>query len=120
MENALNVVLSFVKANFLAALVVFFLYLIERNSEWILFVKQFKWKKSQKNARIHRHRDQVYYFIFCILVYIYDIYNNNIHFTAFSFTIWFTLLIVFSTFFGKLYYKYQGVDPNKADDDFSM
>jgi hypothetical protein len=118
-SNFLNIILSILKANVLTSLIVFVLYLIEINSDFKFFVKQFKWKKSVRNAEIHRNRDQVSYFILAIIVYIYDIYNNNLEFTFISFVIWVAILITLSTIFGKIYDKYQGVEPNKADDDFS-
>lgn len=71
-----------------------------------------------KNAKRSRNGDQVYYFVFCIIVYIYDLLNN-LEFTFLSFILWFVILITLSTYFGKIYDKYQGVDPNKADDDFT-
>ena len=117
--NILETLFSLVKANFLALILVFVLYLIEINSDFKLFVKQFQWKKSLKNARIHRNGDQVLYFIFCTAVYIYDLYKGNVNFSVISFIIWLITLIILSTIFGKIYDKYQGVDPKKADDDFS-
>jgi hypothetical protein len=118
-NDIFNVLVSLVKANILAVAVVFVFYLIEINSDFKLFVKQFQWKKSLKNARIHRDRDQVSYFIFCTAVYVYDLYKGNVKFSVISFIFWFALLIFLSTIFGKIYDQYQGVDPKKADDDFS-
>lgn len=118
-ENIISIILSLIKANIFAAILVFLLYLIEINTNFKLFVKQFKWKKSTKNARIHRNGDQVYYFIFCCIVYVYEIYKGTISLTIISFIIWLILLIILSTIFGKLYDKYQGIDPGKADDDYT-
>jgi hypothetical protein len=116
-NSIIDVFLCLLKANLLATVLVFGLYLIEINSEFKLFVKQFKWKKSINNARIQRNGTQVYYFIFCCGVYIYDLYKSNVNFTIISFVIWLITLIFLSTILGKIYDKYQGVDPNKADDD---
>ena len=117
--NILETLFSLVKANFLALILVFVLYLIELNTEFKFFVKQFQWKKSLNNARIHRNGDQVYYFVFCTAIYIYDLYKGNVNFSVISFIIWLITLIILSTIFGKIYDKYQGVDPKKADDDFT-
>jgi hypothetical protein len=118
-NNILETLYSLVKANFLAAVLVFALYLIEINTQFKFFVKQFKWKKSINNARIHRDGDQVSYFIFCSVVYIYDLYKGNVNFKIIAFFVWFITLISLTTILGKLYEKYQGVDPTKADDDFT-
>jgi hypothetical protein len=119
-NDIFNVLVSLIKANILVVAIVFVLYLIEINSDFKLFVKQFQWKKSLKNARIHRDRDQVSYFIFCTAVYVYDLYKGNVKFSVISFIFWFALLIFLSTIFGKIYDQYQGVDPEKADDDLSI
>jgi len=119
-NDVLNVLVSLIKANILAVAIVLVLYLVEINSDFKLFVKQFQWKKSIKNARIHRDRDQGYYFILCTAVYIYDLYKGSIDFSIISFIIWLAMLIFLSTIFGKIYDQYQGVDPQKADDDLSI
>ena len=119
-NDVLNVLVSLIKANILAVAIVLVLYLVEINSDFKLFVKQFQWKKSIKNARIHRNRDQVLYFIFCTAVYIYDLYKGNVNFSVISFIFWLAALIFLSTIFGKIYDQYQGVDPQKADDDLSI
>jgi len=116
----LDIYYSLIKANFLIAAIVIILYIIEINTKLILFVKQFKWKKSLKNAKIHRDRDQGSYFIFCCLVYLFDLFKGNIRFTIISFIFWIISLVFLATLFGKIYDRYQGIDPNKADDDYTL
>jgi hypothetical protein len=120
MNNLLSIIISIFKAGLISLFIVIGLYLIEKNSELIFFVKEFKSKKSIRHAEINHDRDQGYYFIITSIVYIYDLYKGYVEFTYISFIIWFAILITLSTIFGKIYDKYQVIDPNKADDDYTI
>ena len=119
MDSLINVIVSILKSNFIAIIIVFMSFVIESFTDFKFLIKDFKWKKSLKNARIHRNGNQVYYFILTSIVYAYDLYKGNLEFTFIAFAIWLAILITLSTILGKIYDKYQGVDPNKADDDYT-
>ncbi|MAT39343.1 MAG: hypothetical protein CL946_07040 [Ectothiorhodospiraceae bacterium] len=114
-----SAILSLLKANVLASIVVFFLYLVESNSDYKLFVTHFKWKKSRKYARVFRHTFQAYFFIFCVCIFFYDLFRGSFDLSMISFVVWLILLLTLTMALGKFHDKYQGVDPNKEDDDLS-
>lgn len=110
---------SLVKANIYALIIVSIVYILERVFKLKIFYGYFRWKKSQKNARIAADGDTGYYFIFCGLIYAYDIWKGHIQYHWLSTVIWVVCLIFLSIVFHDLYSNYQGVDPNKKDSDFT-
>ena len=115
----LPVLISLCKANLLAIIIVLVFYFVETHSDFKLFVTHFKWKKSVKYARVFRHTFQAYYFLFCCSVLVYDLTINKIGISITAFLIWFVLLASLTGLLGLLHDKYQGVDPNKKEDDLS-
>ncbi len=114
-----NILFSILKANIFAAILVILFYLIEIKYNLKIFIKYFTWKKSQKNARIATDGNTGYYAIFCLFIFIYDIVKKNVKFNFISVLLWLIIIIILSSTFHKLYSKYQGVDPNKADNDYT-
>ena len=110
---------SILKGHLILICLITISYLIEMITTLSLFVDQFKWKKSLENAEMLSDRDSSYYFLFMAGVFIFDIYKNNIEVSAFSIIGWLVMMIFLAIIFRKFHFKYQGVDPNKDDADFS-
>jgi hypothetical protein len=84
-----------------------------------LFIKQFKWEKNRRKAEIHLDGATFTYYVFTMGVFIYDIIKGNVIFHIIPIVIWLVIMIILTIIFRDLYDKYQGYDPNKADDDYS-
>lgn len=95
-------------------------YIIEINSDFRLFVKQIKWKKSNRNAEIHLNGGPISYLVLVFTVFVYDVLKENINFNFLTILFWFIITIISVKIFLKYYTEYQGVDQNKADDDYSL
>ena len=114
-----KVLYSIVKANIYATLIILIVYVFEVSFNLKIFIKYFTWKKSRRNAEIAADGNTGYYVIFCCGVFIYDILNGFIAFNFANVVFWLTIMTILALTFHKLYSKYQGVDPNKRDDDFT-
>ena len=114
-----SIFFSIIKAHIFILIVLFLTYFIEVTTPLILFVKQFQWKKSPRNAEIHLNGDTAYYLIILLGFYFYEIYEDNVELSLNTFSLWVLMVLPVLTFFRKFYNKYQGVDPNIADDDYT-
>ena len=119
MIAVIDVIYSVLKAHLIILVILILSYIIEQITPLSLFVDQFKWKKSPRNAEIHVSGDSLYYLIIVLIVFIYDIYHDKIELNFISILAWLVIMIPLFWLFRILYRKYQGVDTNKADVDFS-
>ena len=115
-----SVIHSIIKSNIIIAIIVFISYLIEINSNWVLLVKRFKMKKNKKQTQIASKAHAGFYSEFILMVFIYDLYKGNFEFTFLTVFVWLIIVIFLTILLYKLYSKYQGFDPDKKDDDFSL
>ena len=88
-------------------------------THYSIFIRYFKWKKSTRNAEIASDGNTVYYVIVCLIVFIYDVYKHHVKFSFLNVIFWLIIMTMLALIFHKLYAKYQGLDPTKADDDYS-
>jgi len=100
-------------------LIILISYFVEKYTPVNLFIDQFTWKKSPRNARKFAGGNAVYYFIINLLVFIYCIYTQYIPFSKWKLIVWSIIVSLFSLLVRELYYSYQGIDFNKSDDDYS-
>ena len=114
-----SVIFSITKAHIFIIIILFISFLFEKMLDLHLFIKQFIWKKNKKKAEIHLDGATFTYFVFIKGVFIYDIIKGNIDFHIIPIVIWLVIMIILTIICRDLYDKYQGFDPNKADDDFS-
>jgi hypothetical protein len=112
-------VLSIFKAQIIVICIFIGSYLLESMTELKLLFWEFKWKKNLRNANAARDGNAVYYFFTMLAVYIYDCVTNKIDFNVISLIIWFIIALSFAIVFAKIYNKYQGFDPSKANDEFN-
>jgi len=94
-------------------------YVIEKFTQFNLFIDHFTWKKSLNNAKILTVRDSVYYFIINLGVFYYSIHNEYIMFSIPKALFWLCIVFILTLTFREVHYKYQGVDFNKSDDDYT-
>jgi hypothetical protein len=110
---------SILKANLIALMIVSVVYVFEVIFNLKIFIRYFTWRKSIRNAEISEQGKTVYYVVFCILVLIYDLIKGHLTFNDYSISFWLIEMTFLTIQFHKFYSKYQGVDPNKEDTDFS-
>ena len=114
-----NVIYSIVKAHLIICGILIISYIIEINTNFKLFIKHFQWKKSIRNAEIALDGHSVFYFAIVLIFFIYEIIKKKIDLYFFSIVLWLVIMICLLLIFRKYYNKHQGVDPTKADDDFT-
>jgi len=94
-------------------------FIIEKVTGLKLLVSTFYWKKNLYNAKTSAVGSSVTFFFLNVIVYIYDLIKGYVVFNIFSFIVWLLLIIFLKRLLYRIYYKYQSIDPNKADDDYS-
>ena len=114
-----NVFYSIVKAHIFIIIILFVTFLLEQLLGLRLFIKPFMWKKNARKARIYLDGDTFTYFVFNVGVFIYDIIKGNVSYHFIPIIIWLVIMIILTIIFRDFYNKYQGYDPNKADDDYT-
>lgn len=133
-ELIFSVTISIIKSQLFVAALYIGSFVIEKSTSLKLLVHHFNWKKSTLNAKKSLNGASVEYVVICTGVFIYDLYNKHIDLqsidifgigtTAFTnggvvFLLWFYTMRWLVTGFRWFYDKYQGVDPNKSDDDLT-
>ncbi len=119
MSDIINIFIAIGKAQLIVLIIVYLSYVIETNTPIKLFFDNYQWKKSIRNAEDISNRDSGLYLIIMIIVFIYDIIKKNLQFNFFNFIIWLLVVSVLVKLFFYFHKKYQAVDHNKADDDFT-
>ena len=117
--NIIDILITIGKSHLFILILLMIIFLIERMTKLKLVFDSFKWKKSPLNAKAASTRDAGNYFIINLIVFVYDIYNNYVPFNLINCVIWLIILIILTKVFYRIHIKYQAVDPNKADDDYS-
>lgn len=133
-ELIIDVFISIGKAQLIVGIVYIISFLIEKITGLTLIIDNFTWKKSTLNAKRSLNGASVEYVVICIGVFIYDIYNRHIDLQSIDifgigtssyvngwvvFILWGYSMRRLVTGFRWFYDKYQGVDPNKSDDDLT-
>ena len=119
LNEFLAATLSILKTNLIALIIVSVVYVLEVLFNLKIFIRYFTWRKSIRNAEIAAQGETVYYVVFCTLVLIYDLIKGHLTFNDYSISFWLIEMVFLTIQFHKFYSKYQGVDPNKEDKDFS-
>jgi hypothetical protein len=119
LNEFLAATLSILKANIIALMIVSVVYVFEVLFKLKIFIRYLTWPKSTRNAKIAADGNTGFYVIFCILILIYDLIKGHITFNDYSISFWLIEMAFLTIQFHKFYSKYQGVDPNKEDKDFS-
>ena len=118
-NNFLDIIVSIGEANLIAIGIVLFSCIIEKITGLKLFIDNYKWVKSENNAENISIRDTVNYFILNLIVFIYNIYEGKIEFHVIAIVIWLILVGILVQIFYLIHRKYQKIDPNKSDDDYT-
>ena len=118
-NNFSSICISIGKANLITIGIVILSYIIEKLTGLKLFIDHYRWIKSENNAETLSIGDTVYYFILNLIVFIYDIYKGEIEFHVISIVTWLLLVGILTQIFYIIHGKYQQIDPNKADNDFT-
>jgi hypothetical protein len=119
LNEFLAATLSILKTNLIALIIVSVVYVFEVIFNLKIFIRYFTWRKSIRNAEISANGNTVYYVVFCTLILIYDLIKGHLTFNDYSISFWLIEMTFLTIQFHKFYSKYQGVDPNKEDKDFS-
>ena len=121
MENIeiVNIIFSLGKAHAIVLVLIIMSYILEKLTGLNLFVDHYTWKKSALNADMLSSRDSVFYLILNSITFGYDLIQHNIVFNITNLVVWFILIYILTNRFYYFHRKYQAVDPNKADDDFT-
>ena len=115
----INIIFSIGRAHIIVIAIVLGSFLLEKLTGLNLFIDHYTWKKSKLNADMLSSRDSVYYFILNVIVFGYDVYKKSINFKIINIILWFIIISVLTKLFYHFHRKYQAVDPNKADDDYT-
>ena len=118
-NNFLDIIISIGYANLIAIGIVLLSYIIEKLTGLKLFIDNYTWVKSENNAENISIRDTVNYFILNLIVFIYNIYNGKIEFHVIALVTWLLFVGILTQVFYIVHIKYQKVDPNKSDDDYT-
>ena len=118
-NNFLNIIISIGKANLIVIGIVVLSFIVEKLSGLRLFIDHYTWIKSPYNAKSLSIRDTDYYLIINLAVFVYDIYQGKIEFHALTLATWLFIVGNLAIQFYFIHRKYQKVDPNKADDDYT-
>jgi len=81
----------------------------------LILVHWFLFKKDLKSAYGSAIIESILYFFFNIGFGVYKAFIKKNVSEDFSFFIWFVIILCLSIIVGRLYYKYQGIDPDKPD-----
>ena len=119
MIDIIHILKSIGKAHVIILLIVIWSLIIEFSTGIKLFVDNYKWKKSIRNAEDASTRDSTFYLIVMISVFIYDIIKKNVDFNPLNIIIWIIIVSILVKVFYKIHNKYQAVDPKKANDDLT-
>jgi hypothetical protein len=118
-NNFLDIIISIGKSNLIAIGIVLLSFIIEKLTGLKLFIDNYTWVKSKYNAENISIRDTVNYFILNLIVFIYDIYNGKIEFHVIAIVAWLFFVGILAQLFYIIHDKYQKVDPNKSDNDYT-
>jgi hypothetical protein len=114
-----EIIISILKANLIALIIVSGSYLLEKVTGVRLLIDSFTWEKSPNNAHNATVRDTVSYFILNLVVFIVDVLKKRVHLNIFNAVLWISIVLMLVKVFNTLHSKYQAVDPNKQDDDYT-
>ncbi len=118
-NDFLNILIVIGKANLLVLVLIFLSYILEKTTGIRIVIDNYKWKKSPRNAFDASNRDSFIYFVVNLLWFIYYIKKDEIGFTFINIVLWTIIIFFLTKVFFRFHHKYQAIDPNKADDDFS-
>ncbi len=119
MAAIVDTIMVLVKSHVLLLLLLLASYMIEKITGLRLFIDHYTWVKSPENAEALTARDSFFYILLNIGVLLYHYFKDEITLTWISFLLWLILLGILVRIFYKVHRKYQKVDPNKADDDYT-
>ena len=114
-----SVLVSIGKAHLIVIGILIFSFIIEHTTQFRLFFKDFVRPKSQKQAEIANDRNIGTYFLIMVGKIIYDMFTRNMVINFYTIVFSFLIIYLLTKFFYRIHKKYQAVDPEKADDDFS-
>jgi hypothetical protein len=106
------------KSHLLLIIIVLISQVIEKNTKWKLLIYEFKYPKNIKSARGSADFHSIIYFVFCLCVLLFSLYNNENIPDSYAFWKWLLIVIPLTILFNKIYYKFTAKDPKRADDDF--
>ena len=118
-NNILNIIISIGKANLIAIGIVLLSYIIEKLTGLRLFIDHYTWVKSEYNAETLSIRDTVNYLILNLIVFVYYIYLGKIELHVIALVTWLFFIGLLTQIFYSIHRKYQKVDPNKSDNDYT-
>ena len=118
-NDIISVIISVGKAQLLVLAIIILSYIVEKVTILNLFIDHFTWKKSPNNVVGIADRDTGYYAILSIFVLSYDIFKGSVKFNIVSIISWLIIMAILAPTFHHFHKKYQGVDPDKPDDDWT-
>lgn len=118
-NDIILVIISVGKAQIFVIALIILSYIIEKVTILNLFIDHYTWRKSPNNVQILANGDTGYYVILCIFVLSYDIFKGFVKFNVVSILSWLFLMMILIPTLRHLHLKYQGVDPDKPDDDWT-
>lgn len=117
--DIINILITLGKSHLYVLYIVIGSFIIEKFTGLKLFIYDYFWVKSPRNAEDGSNRDAGLYLIINCIVFGYNIYHGRIEFNIFNIIIWVIIISILTKIFYKIHRKYQKVDPNKADDDYT-
>jgi hypothetical protein len=114
-----KIFITIAKAHLLIVLIIISSFLIEKLTGLKLLIDHYTWKKSSKNRKVLSTGDAGYYFIINLAVFIYYHYKEDTTDLVTFSIIWFIVISIMTYIFYKIHFKYQKIDPNKSDNDYT-
>lgn len=114
-----NEIILIVKGQFVVLFIIILSYIIETLSNINLLFWGFNLKKNLKMANGAADLHAFLYFMICLLTLIFDRYIFKNTMNDFSFWYWFLLMMPLVISFRKIYFKFQKIDSERSNHDFS-
>ncbi len=108
-----------IKGNIVVFVIIISSFIVEKITGLKLIIDNFKWKKSTRNVEASATFNSFSYFLTNLGVLIYEYYKDRIELSVLLIITWLLFVVLLSYIVYKIDIKYQGHDPQKADDNYT-
>jgi hypothetical protein len=111
----MSYVTHIIESHIYLVFIIFLIYIIEIITGKYILVNWFKFKKDLESAKGSATREAILYFIYNVIYYIIKKYAISNSTEGTNFLIWCCITFILSILVRITYFKYQGINKNKAD-----
>lgn len=119
MSEILNLLFVLLLSNVMYLAIFLFSFIIESVTGLRLMFDQLKWAKSSNKAEKLAYGNSGIYFVILFCCFIYFGLKGLVTINLYTSIAWIVITIPLMIQFRKFYNKFQKIDPNKSDDDYS-